>query len=149
MAESEPFQKIPTIIDMGSRRRQRFARPRTKRARNLNNLIQIETLPPTSTSSIQTNFSDTQHVPKVLLTNVMSLVPKVEELREFILRYEISLAFITETWLKGLIQDSVVTIPGYTTFRKGREKDNQGWVCAYINHNVGSYSQLNDLNCCE
>jgi hypothetical protein len=76
----------------------------------------------------------------------MSLVPKVEELREFILRYEISLAFITETWLKGLIQDSVVTIPGYTTFRKGRKKDNQGWVCAYINHNVGSYSQLNDLN---
>jgi hypothetical protein len=128
MAESEPFQKIPTIIDMhGSRRRQRFSRPRTKRARNLNNLIQIETLPPTSTSSILTNFSDTQHVPKVLLTNVMSLVPKVEELREFILRYEISLAFITEIWLKGLIQDSVVTIPGYTTFRKGRKKDNQGW----------------------
>jgi hypothetical protein len=123
MAESEPFQKIPTIIDMGSRRRQRLARPRTKRARNLNNLIQIETLPTTSTSSIQTNFSDTQHVPKVLLTNVMSLVSKVDELREFLLRYEISLAFITETWLNGLIQDSVVTIPGYTTFRRDIEKE--------------------------
>ena len=68
----------------------------------------------------------------------MSLVPKVDELREFLLRYEISLAFITETWLKGLIQDSVVTIPGYTTFRRDREKDNHGGVCAYINHNVGS-----------
>ena len=128
MAESEPFQKIPTIIDMGSRRRQRFERPRTKHAQNLNNFIQIETLPPTSTSSIQTNFSDTQHVPKVLLTNVMSLVAKVDELREFLPCYEISLAFITETCLKGLIQDSVVTIPGYTTFRRDRGKDNHSRV---------------------
>jgi hypothetical protein len=47
----------------------------------------------------------------------MSFVPKDDELREFLLRYEKSLAFITET-LKGLIQDSVVTIPGYTTFRR-------------------------------
>jgi hypothetical protein len=64
----------------------------------------------------------------------MSLVPKVDELREFLLRYEIRLAFITETLFKGLIQDSVVTIPGYTTFRRdiGEKIITVGYVLTLI-----------------
>ena len=54
-----------------------------------------------------------EYVPKIMLSNVMSLVPKVDEVLEFIHRNQISLVFITETWLKASIPDSVVNIPGF------------------------------------
>ena len=37
------------------------------------------------------------HVPKLMLANVMFLVPKLDEVQEFIHRNKICLAFITET----------------------------------------------------
>ena len=45
-----------------------------------------------------------------MLTNVMSLTPKIDEVREFIIRNEIDLALITETWLKESVSDTVVDI---------------------------------------
>ena len=123
---------------------------------NHNNLITVRSRTSISTNNCHTNpiatgtyFPDKQRVPKILLTNVMSLVPKIDELREFLFRCEINVAFITETWLKELIPDSVIAIPGYTTFRRDRGKDNHGGICAYVNHNMDNYSQLNELNCCE
>ena len=46
--------------------------------------------------------------PKLMLTNVLSLTPKIDEVREFITRNEIDLALITETWLKESVSDTVV-----------------------------------------
>ena len=64
-----------------------------------------------------------------MVTNVMSLVPKINEIQEFLLRTKISrLAFITETWLKDSVADSVVNIPGYTIMRKDRTVNNHGGV---------------------
>lgn len=40
------------------------------------------------------------HVPKIMVTNVMSLVPKNDEVQEFIHRSKAGLVSITETWLK-------------------------------------------------
>ena len=40
----------------------------------------------------------------------MSLTPKIDEVREFIIRNEIDLALITETWLKESVSDTVVDI---------------------------------------
>lgn len=37
------------------------------------------------------------YVPKIMLSNVMSLVPKLTEVQEFIFRNEVGLAFFTET----------------------------------------------------
>ena len=57
-------------------------------------------------------------VPKLMVANTMSLVPKITEIQEFVTRKDVSLAFITETWLRESIADSVVDIPGYIILRK-------------------------------
>ena len=76
-------------------------------------------------------------------------VPKLDKVREFLIRYEISLTFITETWLRGLVPDSIITIPAYFAFRRDVGKDNHGGVCAYVNHNISRCGQLSDLSCCD
>ena len=49
-----------------------------------------------------------------MITNVRSLVHKIDEVQEFLNRNDISIAFITETWLRPHIVDSVIDIPGCT-----------------------------------
>lgn len=56
--------------------------------------------------------------PKIMATNVRSLVSKMSEVREFLLRNYVSFAFVTETWLKSLIPDSVIDVPGYSILRR-------------------------------
>ena len=67
-----------------------------------------------------------------MLTNVMSLTPKIDEVREFIIRNEIDLALITETWLKESVSDTVVDIPEFTLLRRDR-KIRKSWrrMCLY------------------
>ena len=52
-------------------------------------------------------------VPRIYVSNVRFLVPKIDEVSEFFLRHQIDLAFITETWLKESIDDRVISISGY------------------------------------
>jgi len=59
----------------------------------------------------------------------MSLAPKIDEVQEFLLRSDISLGFITETWLKETIADSAVHIPGNTIIQKDEIVNNHGGVC--------------------
>ena len=47
--------------------------------------------------------SNSYYVPKSMVTNDMSVVPKISEVCEFLLRNKFSLAFITETWLQSSI----------------------------------------------
>ena len=49
----------------------------------------------------------------------MSLVRKIDEVNEFIIRNEINLALITETWLKESVSDSVIDIPNFTLLQLG------------------------------
>ena len=51
---------------------------------------------------------NTYNSPKVLLSNVRSLVPKIDGIREFVLRMNVHLALIAETWLRPSISDGVV-----------------------------------------
>ena len=60
--------------------------------------------------------------PDCKLDLVMSLAPKIVEVSEFILRNDVDLACITETWLKDRIADGVVYIPGYSIIRRDRKK---------------------------
>ena len=62
----------------------------------------------------------TTKVLDVMLANVMSLLPKVDEVTEFIVRKKINLSFITETWLKESVPDSVINISGLTLLRRDR-----------------------------
>ena len=84
--------------------------------------------------------------PKIMISNVMSLVPKMTEVSEFILRNQVSLAFITETWLKSSVCDSVIDIPGYSILRKDRSNESHGGICLYLKD--ANYNRLDDLSCC-
>lgn len=84
-----------------------------------------------------------------MVSDVMSLVPKIDEIQEFLLRTKINLAVITETWLKDSVVDSVVDIPGYTIVRKDtRIVNSHGGVCLYIRDNILKYKLPEELNCC-
>ena len=85
----------------------------------------------------------THHVPTVMLTNVMSLAPKIVKVQEFVYRNNVDLAFITETWLSECIDDSIVDIPGYTIIRRDRSTDNHSGVCLYIFINITFYQTSN------
>ena len=88
------------------------------------------------------------YVPKIMVTNAMLLLPKIVEVQECVIRNQISLAFITEIWLKSTIPDSAVDFSGYTILREDRVSDNHCGVCLYIKNVFFKYIQLNDLSCC-
>ena len=99
-------------------------------------------------SKVMTNNITTK-VPDVMLANVMSLVPKIDEVTEFIVRNKINLSLITETWLKESVPDSVIDISGFTLLRRDRLSQIHGGVCAYIKETHYKYKRLDDLNCCD
>ena len=79
----------------------------------------------------------------------MSLVPRVDEVREFIFRRNINIAFITETWLKETVTDGVVDIPDFAVLRRDRKRESHGGVCANIKEGYCRYKHLKELNCCD
>ena len=83
-----------------------------------------------------------------MVTNVRSLVPKIDEIREFMSRNEINLSFITETWLNDTITDSVVNIPGFTIIRKDRFVNNHGGICIYIKEGDTKFKSCSEISCC-
>ena len=93
-----------------------------------NNCIVIESIDTTRV----TNPVWTPKVLTIMLANIMSLAPKMDEVTEFILRHNTSLAFITETRLKDSVSDSIVQIPGFAVVRKDRKVMDHRGVCAYI-----------------
>jgi hypothetical protein len=46
----------------------------------------------------------------LMISNVMSLVPKIDELREVIHNSDVEIVCITETWLRDHIDDNVVNL---------------------------------------
>ena len=61
----------------------------------------------------------------------------------------VCLAFITETWLKESIPESVVNIPGFTIIRRDRVVNNHSGVCVYIKDCDFKYKVLQELTCCQ
>ena len=67
-----------------------------------------------------------------ILSNVRSLLPKVDELDAILKLNYASMAFITETWLNQNIDDEAVQIHGYSLIGRDRKSRAGGGVCAYI-----------------
>ena len=67
----------------------------------------------------------------MLLANVMSLTPKIDEIRVFSKSIDIDLFFITETWLKNTINDNQVALSGYNLERLDRRIGVHGGVCLF------------------
>jgi hypothetical protein len=71
-----------------------------------------------------------------LLSNTRSLLPKVDELKIILDQYDVSMAFITETWLNEKIDDAAVCIDGYSTARCDRIDKLGGGVCAFTKSDI-------------
>ena len=84
------------------------------------------------------------YVPSVLLSNVMSLAPKLDEVSDAITNANLDIACITETWLCDHIHDNVISIPGYNLVRRDRIDVIHGGVCTYIKKGL-KYTVLEDL----
>ena len=60
-------------------------------------------------------------VPTLLLSNTISLAPKIDEIAYTIKQKNLDLALFTETWLKESIPDQSIKITGYQLFRRDRK----------------------------
>ena len=67
---------------------------------------------------LEPSIEPTLFVPSLCLTNVMSLTPKIDELRIFLQHEKADICCITETWLKDTIDDNVISIQNYQIVRK-------------------------------
>ena len=126
LAKSTPHQTLPQslqnsipIINSQPRKHAKF-----NKGTNLANCIRIKI------NGMQEVASE-EFVPNIVLTNVMSLVPKMDELEHVIREYSADIAFITESWLKNSIPDEAIDIGGYRVFRRDRTEKEHAW-CVYI-----------------
>ena len=84
-----------------------------------------------------------------MVADAMSLAPNITEVQEFIDRTKVSLAFVTETWLKSAVEDSVVGIPGFSIVRRDRASSAHGGVCLHIKDDYFRFKKLKELTCCK
>ena len=82
-----------------------------------------------------------------MLANTMSLVPKLDEVQELLLRLNVQVGCIVESWLKQHINDSVVNTDGYNIVRKDRSSHENGGVCIYIQGHI-KFQIPESLQCC-
>ena len=75
-----------------------------------------------------------------ILSNVRSLLPKIDEVKILLSVNEPKLIFFTETWLKNCIPDNILEIDGYNFIRKDRTDKRGGGLLIY-------YKSDQRLNC--
>ena len=115
------------------------------------NLIEIQIKNPSlyqSASLYQSPKCAQSNLLTFLLSNTRSLLPKVDELKIILDQYDVSMAFITETWLNEKIDDAAVCIGGYSIARCDRIDKLGGGVCAFIKSDIPFkiLTEFNDIN---
>ena len=108
------------------------------------NLITIKSQTTVSKISTAKPAASLQFVPSLLLSNVMSLAPKIDEVNSVVINANVDVVCITETWLQSHIPDSVVAINGFNLIRRDRKEAIHGGVCMYIKASI-PYTILGDL----
>ena len=83
-------------------------------------------------------------VPSLLLSNVMSLAPKIGEIREVVHNANFDLVCITESWLKDHIDNNSVAISGYNVSRRDRTEAEHGGICLYVKESI-RFKILDDM----
>lgn len=84
-------------------------------------------------------------MPSVLLSNVMSLTPKIDEVRIVLNDLNIDLGCIVESWLQEHIHDNIVAISGYNLVRRDRIGGQHGGICIYVRKSI-TYTVLENLS---
>lgn len=93
------------------------------RSSNVLNLI------PLQNCIVENNADKMEFVPNIVLSNVMSLAPKIDEVRAFVNETTTDIICISEYCLKESISDNIIDIPGSVVCRKDREEREHGGVC--------------------
>ena len=75
--------------------------------------------------------------------NVLSLPPKIHELRHIVQKTSASIIGITESWLNSTILNSEINIPGYIVVRQDRNREGEG-VCIFIKEDL-AFNHRKDL----
>ena len=87
----------------------------------------------------KTNYSKpnpSYFVPSVILSNVMSLAPKIDEIRLYAQHQSPDIMCFTETWLRNVVDDSAIHIRDYTIVRRDRTHAQHGGVCMYVKSTI-------------
>lgn len=87
-------------------------------------------------------------IPNILVSNVRSLEPKIDELSCILKLNAVNVACITETWLKPEIPDSMVSIHDFNLYRKDRSTRGGG-IAAYISSSIQCKRLIIDKELCE
>ena len=87
-------------------------------------------------NSLPTSNLHFHYVPKFLLSNVMSFVPKIDEVQEVVRSGNYQFISLVETWLQNHIHDHVIDIDGYNLIRRDRINGQHGGVCMYIKDSI-------------
>ena len=83
---------------------------------------------------------------KLAHINARSLYPKLDEIREIVIKSNIDILCISETWLDNTILNSEISIPGYSIARNDRNREGGG-VLMYLRDGI-SYTIRHDIMSC-
>ena len=70
------------------------------------------------------------------MTNIRSLIGKIDELSATVLTTNPDVVCITESWLDNKVDSTSVSLPGYFTFRKDRSDRRGGGVVIFARHSI-------------
>ena len=111
----------------------------TQRGHNPSNCVYISpTTEPTNKGSASA------FVPSLYLSNVMSLAPKIDEIRHVAENANFDCVCITEAWLQSHKHDNIVALNGFNLVRMDRTNTVHGGVCTFIKDNI-NFTVLDDL----
>ena len=95
--------------------------PMGNRTRNVDNLIPVKI--------IKNDCPSLKHfVPSILLSNTMSLAPKIDEIAYTIKTVDADIALFTETWLRDTVPDISINIKHYQLYTRDRVNRLHGGV---------------------
>ena len=73
-------------------------------------------------------------LPSLFLSNLRSLVNKIDELSGTVSSLSLDIVVITETWLSPNVNNSAINLNGFSIFRRDRRDGRRGGgVCVYVN----------------
>ena len=89
------------------------------------------------TNSVTPSSRGTLHfVPSILLWNIMSRAPKIDEIAHAIITMDAELTLFGGTWLSSTVPDELININGYQIFRRDRVGWQHGDVCLYVKSSI-------------
>ncbi len=109
------------------------------------NTTTIQSQSPATTTDSAKQFNQPVFGPSLLLSNTMSLAPKIDEIILCVTERKPDLACSTETWLHDAISEDCINIPGYNLIYKNRTSGVHGGVCTYIRNSI-KFKTLNHLH---